>query len=124
MLNSILRIVSPTLQTLAIRFDRPSIYPLDLPVLEELTNFSTLVDRVYSHMESAGPIKPLPHLKRIHYAGMFGQYDVSIFNTACEVTPNPTHFRYFGMKSNYDFAGNLEAVMGPPLSLLSWCSQP
>jgi hypothetical protein len=108
-LNKILHIVSPTLQTLAIRFDHSSmcpLYPLELPVLEELTIFSTRID--YSYIE---PITPLPRLKQVHYAGKFGQYDLGIFSALCELAPHLTHFRYSGIHATSDVALDLEAVV-------------
>jgi hypothetical protein len=110
-LKHILHTVRDTLQTLAIRFDHSdmySLYPMDLPVLEELTVFSMFIDNSYK-----APIKPLTHLKRIHYGGpFFAQYDADVFSALCEVAPNLTHFRFSEVKANSQIASHLEAVLG------------
>lgn len=110
-LKHILHIVRDTLQTLAIRFDHShmySLYPMDLPALEELTVFSTIIDNSYK-----APIKPLTRLKRIHYGGrFFAQYDLDVFSALCEVAPNLTHFRFSEVKANSQIALHLEAVLG------------
>jgi hypothetical protein len=110
-LKRILHIISPTLRTLAVRSNdlKPShLHPLDLPLLEELTFFSDQY-RAYVRRE---PIIPLPHLKHIHYAGEFGQYDVDPFKILCEMAPNLTHFRCSEMYSNGTVIGDLETVLG------------
>jgi hypothetical protein len=121
-LNKILHIVGSTLQTLAIRFDHSlmcPLYPLDLPVLEELTIFSTRID--YSYIE---PITPLPRLKRVHYAGKFGQYDERIFSALCELAPHLIRLRYSGIHATSDVALNLEDVVDGNQSSSSCCRLP
>ena len=111
-LNRILLIVGPALRTLVIRFDhsltRP-LFPLILPVLEELTIFSASDEHVLPYTE---PIKPLPCLKRIHYAGRFAQHGGAMFSNLCEMAPNFTHFRYTGLKALNEVVMQLEAVSG------------